>query len=169
MTSQKMRAAQIVEVTCRYTLRFSIVSLTSTKFNKPYQLSSQAVPQCGEDELLIQVHAAGFCHSDLQVWEGQFQAKLPMIPSHEPAGKVVQVGTRVEGPWKIGDRVGVLNFKKACGKCVGCRQYIRRNHCTDPRFCQSREMAGFKHDGAFSEYMIADPAVRLSIVDLLSS
>ncbi|KAJ4292473.1 hypothetical protein N0V90_009135 [Kalmusia sp. IMI 367209] len=127
------------------------------KFNKPYELCSRPAPQCGENDLLIQVYAAGFCHSDLQVVEGQFQAKLPMIPSHEPAGKIVQVGTQVKGSWKVGDRVGVLNFKKACGECVGCRQRIRRKGRTDPRFCEKREMAGFKHDGAFAEYMLADP------------
>ena len=134
------------------------------KFNKPYQLSSQPIPSCGDDDLLIKIHAAGFCHSDLQVWEGQFQARLPMIPSHEPAGEIVQVGSKVKGSWKTGDRVGVLNFKKACGDCVGCRQYVRRKGQTDPRFCEKREMAGFKHDGAFAEYMVADPAVRKVIL-----
>ena len=82
-----------------------------------------------------------------------------MIPSHEPAGEVVQVGPKAKGTWKVGDRVGVLNFKKACGECVGCRQHVRRKGETDPRFCEKRETAGFKHDGAFAEYMIADPAV----------
>jgi D-arabinose 1-dehydrogenase-like Zn-dependent alcohol dehydrogenase len=82
-----------------------------------------------------------------------------MIPSHEPAGKIVQVGPHVKGAWKVGDRVGVLNFKKACAECVGCRQHIRKKGCTDPRFCERREMAGFKHNGAFAEYMVADPVV----------
>jgi D-arabinose 1-dehydrogenase-like Zn-dependent alcohol dehydrogenase len=114
------------------------------------------VPVCGKHDLLIQVYAAGFCHSDLQVLQGQFPAKLPMIPSHEPAGKVVQVGSEVQGNWKVGDRVGVLNFKNACRQCVGCRQNIRRSPGSrDPRFCEERQMAGFKHDGAFAEYMLA--------------
>lgn len=86
-----------------------------------------------------------------------------MIPSHEPAGEIVQVGSKAKGTWKVGDRVGVLNFKKACGECVGCRQHIRRKGETDPRFCEKRETAGFKHDGAFAEYMVADPAVRSTI------
>ena len=81
-----------------------------------------------------------------------------MIPSHEPAGEISQVGSKVTG-WKVGDRVGVLNFKKACGGCIGCRQRSRKTGKTDPRFCENREMAGFKNDGAFAEYMIADPAV----------
>ncbi|OAG05808.1 GroES-like protein, partial [Paraphaeosphaeria sporulosa] len=150
MTSPHMRAAQI------------------TEFNKPYQLNLQPVPQCGDNDLLVEVHAAGFCHSDLQVWEGNFKAKLPMIPSHEPAGKIVQIGARAKGSWKVGDRVGVLNFKNACKECVGCRQYNRKKGCTDPRFCEKREMAGFKHDGAFAEYMIADPATTVHLPENIS-
>jgi D-arabinose 1-dehydrogenase-like Zn-dependent alcohol dehydrogenase len=79
-----------------------------------------------------------------------------MIPSHEPAGKIVQVGANVQGSWTVGDRVGVLNYKNACGQCAGCRQHSRRSKRPDPRFCQRRIVAGFRHDGAFAEYMLAD-------------
>ncbi|KAF1928418.1 NAD(P)-binding protein [Didymella exigua CBS 183.55] len=96
----QMKAAQIVE------------------FDKPYQLCETPKPICGENDLLVQVYAAGFCHSDLQVLQGQFPASLPMIPSHEPAGKIVQVGAQVQGSWNVGDRVGVLNFKNACRQCA---------------------------------------------------
>ncbi|CAI6274312.1 unnamed protein product [Periconia digitata] len=150
MSSQKMRTAQIVE------------------YNKPYQLCERPTPVCGDNDLLIQVHAAGFCHSDLQVLHGQFPAHLPLTPSHEPAGKIVQIGAQVQGSWKVGDRVGVLNFKNSCKSCVGCRQQLRRRHRTDPRFCQSREMAGFKHDGAFAQYMLADPDTTVHLPEKVS-
>ncbi|KAF2134437.1 alcohol dehydrogenase GroES-like domain-containing protein [Dothidotthia symphoricarpi CBS 119687] len=145
-----MRAAQIVE------------------YEKPYELCERAIPICGDTDLLIEIHAAGFCHSDLQVLQGQFAASLPMVPSHEPAGKIVQVGAQVRGGWKVGDRVGVLNFKNACGDCVGCRQCTRRSSRTDPRFCEKREMAGFKHDGAFANFMLADPETTVHLPDEVS-
>ncbi|KAF3009646.1 hypothetical protein E8E13_007706 [Curvularia kusanoi] len=150
--AEQMKAAQIVE------------------FDKPYQLCERPVPTCGKHDLLIQVYAAGFCHSDLQVLQGQFPAQLPMIPSHEPAGKIVQVGSEVQGNWKIGDRVGVLNFKNACRQCAGCRQHLRRSSetRTDPRFCEKRQMAGFRHDGAFAEYMLADPHTTVHLPDDVS-
>lgn len=140
------------------------------QFDKPYQLCERPVPTCGKHDLLVQVYAAGFCHSDLQVLQGQFPAKLPMIPSHEPAGKIVQVGPEVQGNWKVGDRVGVLNFKNACRQCVGCQQHMRRSSGTrtDPRFCESRQMAGFKHDGAFAEYMLADPQTTVHLPEGVS-
>ncbi|KAF2222282.1 alcohol dehydrogenase GroES-like domain-containing protein [Elsinoe ampelina] len=140
-----MQAAQIIE------------------FGKPYKLSNVPIPELPEEGLLVKVHAAGFCHSDLQVFEGQFAADLPMIPSHEPAGEIVAVGGKVEGQWKVGDRVGVLNYKHACGICPGCKQTIRRTSKTDPRFCEKRKMAGFKHDGCFAEYMVADPATTVKL------
>jgi len=148
--SDKMRAAQIVE------------------YEKPYQLCERAVPQCGDNDLLVEVYAAGFCHSDLQVWNGQFPAALPMIPSHEPAGKIVRIGAKVQGSWKVGDRVGVLNYKNACGQCAGCRQHGRRAKRPDPRFCQNRIVAGFKHDGAFADYMLADPNTTVHLPDQVS-
>ncbi|KAG9187416.1 amidase [Alternaria panax] len=147
----KMRAAQIME------------------YEKPYELHERAIPQCGDHDLLIQVYAAGFCHSDLQVWNGQFPAaSLPMIPSHEPAGKIAQIGANVQGSWKVGDRVGVLNYKNACGGCAGCRQHSRRSKRPDPRFCQRRIVAGFRHDGAFAEYMLADPNTTVHLPDGVS-
>lgn len=138
------------------------------QYNEVYKLCEQPLPVCGENDLLVQVLAAGFCHSDLQVVQGQFPAQLPMIPSHEPAGKIVEVGSKVTGTWKVGDRVGVLNFKNACGTCVGCKQHRRKAARPDPRFCQKRQMAGFKHDGAFADYMVADPDTTVHLPDGVS-
>jgi D-arabinose 1-dehydrogenase-like Zn-dependent alcohol dehydrogenase len=81
---------------------------------------------------------------------------------------IVQVGERVKGSWKVGDRVGALNFKNACGDCVGCRQHIRRTKRKDPRFCQRRVTAGFKHDGAFAQFMLADPDSTVHLPEKIS-
>lgn len=134
----------------------------------PYQLEHSPIPEIKDDELLVRVHAAGFCHSDLQVLQGQFPTKLPMIPSHEPAGIITHVGSKCSGNWKVGDRVGVLNFKRACDGCTGCGLSRRRNGKLDPRFCEKRETAGFRHDGAFAEYMVADPSTTVLLPSSLS-
>lgn len=139
-----------------------------SQYNKPYELGEKDVPSVSDHELLVQIYAAGFCHSDLQVFHGQFGADLPLIPSHEPAGKIVKVGKLCERDWKVGDRVGVLNFKNACKECPGCTLSKRMYQTHDPRFCDKREMAGFKHDGAFAEYMVADPATTVKLPHSLS-
>lgn len=140
----------------------------AAQFNEPYRLCERDAPKCGDSDILVQICAAGFCHSDHQVLQGQFPAKLPIIPSHEPAGRIVQIGAKVAGDWQIGDRVGVLNFKNACGDCVGCKQHMRKNALPDSRFCAHRQMAGFKHDGAFAQYMLADPETTVHLPDLVS-
>ncbi|KAL0932479.1 putative alcohol dehydrogenase [Colletotrichum truncatum] len=141
----RMRAAQIAE------------------YNRPYELVERNVPTIRKNELLIRVHAAGFCHSDLQVLQGQFKSPLGMIPSHEPAGVIVQIGTECSPEWKIGDRVGALNFKNSCGKCSGCGLVRRTSTQLDPRFCDKRETAGFQHDGAFAEYLAVDPETTVRL------
>ncbi|KPM42584.1 hypothetical protein AK830_g4007 [Neonectria ditissima] len=137
------------------------------EYNAPYELVSVQVPKIRDDELLLKVHAAGFCHSDLQVLRGQFACKLPMIPSHEPAGVIAQVGPKCDGGWKTGDRVGALNFKNACSECTGCALALRRYGKLDPRICERREMAGFKNDGCFAEYMAVDPATTVLLPESL--
>lgn len=126
------------------------------------------MPAIRDHELLIRVHAAGFCHSDLQVLQGQFKSPLGMIPSHEPAGVIVQVGTSCSGEWKVGERVGALNYKNACGTCIGCGLTRRTSNQLDPRFCEKRETAGFHHDGAFAEYLAIDPATTIRLPPSLS-
>lgn len=91
-----------------------------------------------------------------------------MIPSHEPAGIIARVGPKCSGNWKVGDRVGVLNFKRACGECPGCGRWRRKGGKLDPRFCEKRETAGFRHDGAFAEFLVADPGTTVRLPEGVS-
>ena len=141
--------------------------LTGQQYNTPYALTRVPIPSIRRNELLIRIHAAGFCHSDLQVLQGEVNSPLPMIPSHEPAGVVVQVGGDAR-QWKVGDRVGVLNFKGACSQCSDCISTQRRYGTVDARFCRRRETAGFQHDGAFAEYLVADAATTVALPDSMS-
>ena len=138
------------------------------QFHKPYTISTVNVPQLRPNELLVKIHAAGFCHSDIQVLRGELNSPLPLIPSHEPVGTVVQVGEESASKWKVGDRVGILNFKNACGNCAGCRGSRRRYGKIDPRFCDYRETGGFKNDGCFAAYMVADSATTIALPDSVS-
>lgn len=91
-----------------------------------------------------------------------------MIPSHEPAGVIIQVGDEAARSWNIGDRVGVLNFKNSCSKCPDCISTQKRYRTLDARFCRHRETAGFYHDGAFAEYIVADAATTVALPDSVS-
>ncbi|KAL5335541.1 chaperonin 10-like protein [Aspergillus crustosus] len=134
-------------------------ALRLVKYNTPYELQEIPVPEYGPNDLLLKTGAASFCHTDYQVYEGVYQSSLPLTPSHEPVGTIVAVGKKAASAgWKVGQRVGMLNIRHACGSCVGCRvaRDPKRPERPDGRFCEEKEMAGVTGDGGLAEYVIAD-------------
>jgi len=75
-----------------------------------------AAPRAGE--LLLRIDAAGVCHSDLSVVNGDRVRPLPMALGHEAAATVLAAGSG-DSDFAPGDRV-VLAFLPACGRCVRC-------------------------------------------------
>jgi uncharacterized zinc-type alcohol dehydrogenase-like protein len=74
----------------------------------------------GEFDVLIDIKFAGICHSDIhQVREGWGEAIFPMVPGHEIAGVVTEVGTGVT-KFRAGDRVGVGCMVDSCRECENC-------------------------------------------------
>ena len=73
-------------------------------------------PQAGE--LLVKVQAAGLCHSDLSVIDGNRPRQMPMVLGHEAAGEVVELGPGIQDI-AVGDHV-VFSFVPICGHCLPC-------------------------------------------------
>lgn len=72
----------------------------------------------GPREVLVRMRAAGLCHSDLSVINGDRPRPLPMAIGHEGAGEVVEVGADVKD-LRVGDHV-VAAFVPCCGACEPC-------------------------------------------------
>lgn len=72
----------------------------------------------GDGELLVRIEAAGLCHSDLSVVDGNRVRPVPMLLGHEAAGIVEEVGPGVTDV-ALGDRV-VMTFLPRCGECAAC-------------------------------------------------
>lgn len=72
----------------------------------------------GPGEVLVRVRAAGLCHSDLSVIDGNRPRPLPMVLGHEMAGIVEDVGHGVTDLQR-GDHV-VASFVPSCGVCAPC-------------------------------------------------
>lgn len=70
-------------------------------------------------ELLVRIDAAGICHSDLSVINGDRPRPMPMALGHEAVATVVAAGDPADTLFAPGDRV-VLSFMPACGECVRC-------------------------------------------------
>ena len=87
----------------------------------------------GPHDVLIEIKFCGICHSDIHSardeWGG---AAYPLVPGHEIAGLVAQVGTQVTRH-AVGDRVGVGCMVDACRECDNCREG-EEQHCLDMRF-----------------------------------
>jgi alcohol dehydrogenase, propanol-preferring len=100
----------------------------------------------------VKVVASGVCHTDLHAADGDWPVKpsLPFIPGHEGVGFVAALGAGVKGI-KEGDRVGVPWLHTACGHC---------EHCITgwETLCGAQQMTGYTVNGAYAEYVLADPA-----------
>lgn len=127
-----------------------VLTVDNPQWKKPYELHEIDVPKFGDTDLLVKSAAAGFCHTDYQVWEGVYESPTPIVPSHEPVGTIVAVGSQVQDKWKVGQRVGALLFRHQCHHCLNCKV------TNDIRFCENIDFAGLKADGGMAEYFIAD-------------
>jgi alcohol dehydrogenase len=88
--------------------------------SQPLKFETLELDPPGPGELLIQVKAAGLCHSDLSVINGSRPRPTPMALGHEAAGVVKEVGSGVTR-FAVGDHV-VLVFVPSCGHCVPCAE-----------------------------------------------
>lgn len=79
----------------------------------------------GPGELLVRIEAAGLCHSDLSVVDGNRERPVPMLLGHEAAGIVQVVGAGPEHDDAADDGIApgrrvVLTFLPRCGSCAAC-------------------------------------------------
>ena len=86
--------------------------------SKPLDVVEVELDAPGPGEVLLKMTAAGLCHSDLSVVNGNRPRPLPMLLGHEGAGIVEQVGPGVSD-LAVGDHV-VTVFLPRCGKCENC-------------------------------------------------
>lgn len=86
--------------------------------SRPIDVTSVELGEPGPHEVLIRMTAAGLCHSDLSVVDGNRPRPLPMLLGHEGAGVVEQVGADVT-EFAPGDHV-VTVFLPRCGQCANC-------------------------------------------------
>jgi Zn-dependent alcohol dehydrogenase len=84
----------------------------------PLRIAELTLDPPGHGEVLVRIDAAGLCHSDLSVVNGDRVRPMPMALGHEGTGIVEALGAGVTG-LAVGDRV-VLVFLPSCGRCVPC-------------------------------------------------
>src|SRR3546814_1352797 len=93
----------------------------------PFQIEEIDLEGPGEGEVLVEVMAAGLCHSDLSQVAGLRKRKLPVVGGHEVAGIVREIGSGVT-ELKPGDHV-VMTVESGCG-CCRASDRLRPALCT---------------------------------------
>jgi alcohol dehydrogenase len=88
--------------------------------SKPLSITEVDLDPPGRGEVLVKIAAAGLCHSDLSVIDGNRPRPLPMVLGHEAAGVVEDLGPGVDD-LTVGDHV-VMVFVPSCGHCVPCAE-----------------------------------------------
>lgn len=88
------------------------------KTSQPLKIEEVELDTPGHGEIQVRVRAAGLCHSDLSVIDGNRPRPLPMALGHEAAGVVTEVGPGV-ADLEVGDHV-VFSFVPSCGTCDYC-------------------------------------------------
>lgn len=101
-------------------------------------------PQAKAGTVIVQVKAVGICGTDIPIFEGVRPVPYPLIPGHEFAGVISEVGVGVEG-WQVGDRVAV-GLVIGCGRCPYCRQ-------GEESLCDNIQEIGIHINGAYAEYV----------------
>lgn len=87
---------------------------------QPLVVDEVSLDYLGPRDVLVQVQAAGLCHTDWEAWRGSFAAAKPVILGHECAGVVAEVGSDVTAV-QPGQKV-VCTIYPSCGHCYYCRR-----------------------------------------------
>ena len=102
-------------------------------------------PACGPADVIVQVERCGICGTDVHIFKGHYASdRLPLIPGHEFAGRIMERGRDVRGLAE-GERV-IADINVGCGTCFYCRHNEVLN-------CPDVVQLGIHADGAFAEYV----------------
>jgi alcohol dehydrogenase len=88
--------------------------------SRPLEIATVTLDPPGPGEVLVRIAAAGLCHSDLSVINGDRPRPMPMALGHEAAGVVAALGDGVRD-LEVGDHV-VMVFMPSCGHCIPCAE-----------------------------------------------
>ncbi|MFJ2708681.1 NAD(P)-dependent alcohol dehydrogenase [Streptomyces sp. NPDC087428] len=118
----------------------------------------------GEHDVLIDIKYAGICHSDIhQARNGWGEGIFPMVPGHEIAGVVAEVGPGVT-KFEVGDRVGVGCMVDSCRTCENCLAGLEQ-YCTEGNVGTYNAVGkdGEPTYGGYSTHVVVDENYTLRI------
>jgi uncharacterized zinc-type alcohol dehydrogenase-like protein len=148
----------------------AVKAYAATSAMEPLTKTTITRRDVGPHDVAIEIHFAGICHSDIHTVRGEWgQVTYPMVPGHEIAGIVTEVGADVTGH-QVGDRVGVGCFVDSCRECEYCLAG-EEQYCDNPGMVGTYNGVGRDGEptqGGYSGAIVVDENYVLRIPDAMS-
>ena len=145
----------------------TIPAYAATSASEPLTRTTIARRDVGPHDVAFDIEFAGICHSDIHTVRNEWgRAKFPIVPGHEIAGIVTEIGSEVT-KYKVGDRVGVGCFVDSCRECDNCRAG-EQQYCTGGGMVGTYNAVGRdgqRTQGGYSTAIVVDENYVLRIPD----
>jgi alcohol dehydrogenase/propanol-preferring alcohol dehydrogenase len=143
-----------------------------TELGKPLQEIDMPTPEPTGDEVLLEVTHAGVCHSDLHIWEGEYDLgtrgklkmadrglKLPLAMGHEIVGRVLKWGPGAKGQGLKKGQIRLVFPWVGCGQCARCK-------ADEENLCAVKPRAlGVYQNGGYATHVLATHWKHLVPID----
>ncbi|HEX7429630.1 MAG TPA: NAD(P)-dependent alcohol dehydrogenase [Mycobacterium sp.] len=145
----------------------AVSAYAATSATDPLTRTTITRRDVGPHDVAFDIHFAGICHSDIHTVRAEWgQPRYPVVPGHEIAGVVTEVGSEVT-KFQVGDRVGVGCFVDSCRECDNCKAGLQ-NYCTGTGMVGTYDAVlkdGEKTYGGYSGAIVVDENYVLRVPD----
>lgn len=148
----------------------TVTAYAATSADAPLTRTTITRRDVGPHDVAFDIHFAGICHSDIHTVRGEWgQANYPVVPGHEIAGIVTEIGSQVT-KFTVGDRVGIGCFVDSCRECDECRAG-NEQYCTGSGMVgtyNAVDRDGQPTQGGYSGAIVVDENYVLRIPDAIA-
>ena len=148
----------------------TVTAYAATSATEPLIKTTITRRDAGPHDVRFDIHFAGICHSDIHTVRAEWgQPRYPVVPGHEIAGIVTEIGSAVT-TFKVGDRVGVGCFVDSCRTCKNCKAGLQQ-YCTGGGMTGTYNAVGKDGQpthGGYSGSIVVDENYVLRIPDALA-
>ncbi|MEN4479216.1 NAD(P)-dependent alcohol dehydrogenase [Mycolicibacterium cosmeticum] len=146
----------------------TVSAYAATSATSPLTKTTVERRAVGPHDVAFDIKFAGICHSDIHTVKAEWGTpNYPVVPGHEIAGVVTEVGSEVT-KYKVGDHVGVGCFIDSCRECDNCKAGLEQ-YCTGEYGMHgtynSTERDGSPTYGGYSTAIVVDENYVLRIPD----
>jgi uncharacterized zinc-type alcohol dehydrogenase-like protein len=147
----------------------TVSAYAATSATEPLTKTTIERRDVGPHDVAFDIKFAGICHSDIHTVKAEWgQPNYPVVPGHEIAGVVTEVGSEVT-KFKVGDHVGVGCMVGSCQNCENCKDG-KEQYCTGGGMIgtyNATDKDGSSTQGGYSQAIVTNENFVLRIPDSL--